>query len=37
MLEPSMHLPIEHLGGKSIEELRAVGGEGIPRISIPDA
>jgi hypothetical protein len=37
LLEPSMHLPIKRLGDKSIEELRAVGGEGIPRISIPDA
>lgn len=37
MLEPSMHLPIKHLGDKSIAELMAAGGAGIPRISIPDA
>jgi hypothetical protein len=37
MLEPSMHLPIKHLGNKSIEELRAVGGEGIPHIMIAGA
>jgi hypothetical protein len=37
MLAPSMGLAIEQLEGKSLIELLAAGGEGMPKLSIPDS